>query len=45
MILPKRCKKCGTIFDIDTSKDLCPKCRGLKEPGKIDITKFDEVLR
>ena len=27
MIHIKYCKKCGEAFDIDTSKDLCPKCR------------------
>lgn len=23
----KKCKQCDGAFDIDTSKDLCPKCR------------------
>jgi len=27
MIHIKKCKKCGKAFDIDTSKELCPKCR------------------
>lgn len=45
MILPKKCKRCDKIFDIDTSQYLCPKCRGLKEPFKIDISKFEEVGR
>lgn len=45
MILPKKCDKCGDYFDIDTSKDYCPKCRGFSEPGKVDISKFDEVLK
>jgi Zn finger protein HypA/HybF involved in hydrogenase expression len=31
MIHLKPCSKCGKIFDIDTSKDLCPKCRNKKE--------------
>jgi predicted Zn-ribbon and HTH transcriptional regulator len=43
VILPKRCDKCGDMFDIDTSKDFCPKCRGLVEPSKIDINKFGEI--
>ncbi len=37
MINLKRCIKCGELFDIDTSKDLCPECRKYKEP------KIDEV--
>jgi Zn finger protein HypA/HybF involved in hydrogenase expression len=45
MILPSKCKKCDKTFDIDTSKTLCPTCRGLKEPVKIDISKFDEVCQ
>lgn len=27
----KKCKRCGEPFDIDTSKELCPKCRGVEE--------------
>jgi len=27
MIWLRYCKKCGEAFDIDVSKDLCPKCR------------------
>lgn len=27
MIHIKYCKRCGKAFDIDTSKDFCPKCR------------------
>jgi len=23
----KKCKRCGKMFDIDTSKDLCPECQ------------------
>ncbi|GAI76113.1 unnamed protein product [marine sediment metagenome] len=35
MIHLKKCKKCGELFDIDTSKDLCPKCRKKEvEDGK-----------
>ena len=35
MIFPKRCVKCGCLFDIDTSKDKCPECRK-KENNVID---------
>ena len=31
MINIKYCKECGEAFDIDTSCDLCPKCRGFKD--------------
>ena len=24
----RKCKKCEEHFDIDTSKELCPRCRG-----------------
>jgi|TARA_Y100000310_G_C20535824_1_gene740787 Zn finger protein HypA/HybF involved in hydrogenase expression len=27
MIYIKYCIKCGEAYDIDTNKDLCPKCR------------------
>ncbi|GEM_PF-5769694 len=30
MINLKKCKKCGELFDIDTSQDWCPKCRNKK---------------
>lgn len=26
----KKCRKCNDPFDIDTSQDLCPKCRNKK---------------
>ena len=44
MIIPEVCKKCGANFDIDTSKDCCPKCRGIEEPSKIDINKFEDLI-
>ena len=34
MIWQRRCKRCKKIFDIDTSKELCPECRnGFKING------------
>jgi len=37
MINLKKCKKCGELFDIDTSQDWCPACRKLPK-----ITKANE---
>lgn len=37
----KKCRKCDEYFDIDTSQELCPKCRNpklnkeVKENGEI----------
>lgn len=46
MIYIKYCKRCGEAFDIDISKDYCPKCRrdskkmkGAKEDGNNRETK------
>ena len=36
MIYIKYCKRCGEEFDIDISKDLCPKCRNKKEEEEND---------
>jgi len=27
MIWQRKCKRCKRMFDIDTSKELCPECR------------------
>ncbi len=34
MIWTRKCRKCGQLYDIDVSKDLCPECRtGFKING------------
>jgi len=40
MINLKKCKKCGELFDIDTSQDWCPECR---KPNKLNEEKEYEI--
>jgi len=40
MINMKKCKRCGELFDIDTSQDWCPECR---KPNKLNEEKEYEI--